>query len=769
MLDGYRVLEYAPRLRAKLEEVQATLPVGYELDTITYQAEQVEEAVYGVTINVLQTLAIVLAVVVLFLGIRTGLIVGSIIPAVMLVTLAVMGFTGLPLERMSLATMVIALGLLVDNGIVIAEDFKRRLEDGVDRDTALKDTGSELTIPLAASTATTIFVFLPLMLAQHEAGEYTRSISLVVLISLTASWFLAIMVTPILCHRFIPAPDPSPGLDNAGDGGKKKSGGLFDILERGYGGLLRLILRFRLVFLGLMVAVMAISVWGMTLVPAKFFPDSDRAQVLVTVELPSDVALSTTDRQMRNVYAALKDEDRFPYVNDFAGYAGYGGPRFVLSLAPLDPAPNKGFMVVNVDTVEDMPKAIAGLRDLFRNDFPTVQARVLGMFLGPSDPGVIQAQIKGPDAAYVTGKAEELEAIFASVPGTIDVWQDWENRVPKIAVDIDQARARRAGVTSDAIARTLSGYFSGRRVSQYREGDDIFPIVARARGEERADLDRVRSLGVFASDGSTVPLFQVANFRIVSDYAVIQREDMTRTVTVEARPLGVSPEDMVPKIQDQIDQFSDSLASGHSFEYDGIITDSAEGQAALAANVPLCLAVIVFLLVVQFNSFKRPIIILVTIPLIVAGAALGLNIMQADFGFMVILGLYSLAGIVINNAIVLIDRIDIEQRENPDDKMGAIVSASVRRLRPIIMTTVTTILGLLPLILARDPLFYGMSCVMAFGLAVGTVMTLGITPVLYSMMIRERQDDDVETRVAADLDAKSQTSTMGEGSHAAAT
>ena len=473
---------------------------------------------------------------------------------------------------------------------------------------------------------------------------------------------------------------------------------------------------------------------------------------------------------MRNIYAALKDEERFPYVDDFAGYAGYGGPRFVLSLAPLDPAPNKGFMVVNVDTVEDMPKAIAGLRDLFRNDFPTIQARVRGMFLGPSDPGVIQAQIKGPDAAYVTGKAEVLEAIFASVPGHDRRLAGLGEPASRKSQSISTRREPGApGSPSDAIARTLSGYFSGRRVSQYREGDDIFPIVARARGEERADLDRVRSLGVFASDGSTVPLFQVADFRIVSDYAVIQREDMTRTVTVEARPLGVSPEDMVPRIQGQIDQLSDSLAPGHSFEYDGIITDSAEGQAALAANVPLCLAVIVFLLVVQFNSFKRPIIILVTIPLIVAGAALGLNIMRADFGFMVILGLYSLAGIVINNAIVLIDRIDIEQRENPDDKSGAIVSASVRRLRPIIMTTVTTILGLLPLILARDPLFYGMSCVMAFGLAVGTVMTLGITPVLYSMMIRERQDEHVETIAAEDSGAKSQTSTVGEGSQAAAT
>lgn len=509
------------------------------------------------------------------------------------------------------------------------------------------------------------------------------------------------MVTPILCHQF------TKRLQKTSDGASQPAsgGGMFALLERGYGRVLRALLRFRLTFLAAMAGVLVVSIVTMTFVPGKFFPDSDCTQVLMTVELPSNVSLSTTDREMRDIYAALKDEERFPFLADFAGYAGYGGPRFVLSLAPLDPAPNKGFIVANVDGGENMPKAIADLRALIRNDFPGVRARVRVMFLGPSDPGVIQAQIKGPDADYITAKADELAAIFRSVPETIDVWQDWENRVPKVAIDIDQARARRPGVTSQDIATTLSGYFSGRFVSQYREGDDIFPIVARARGEERTDLDRVRALSVLASDGSTVPLVQVADLRIVSDLAVNKREDKTRTVTVEARPSSVPPEGMVPLVADRIEALEGSMEPGHAFQYDGIIEKSTEGQAALAANAPLCLGVVVVLLVAQFNSFRRPVIILLTIPLIVAGTALGLHIMRADFGFMVILGLYSLAGIVIKNAIVLIDRIDIEQADSPGDKTAAIVSASMRRLRPIIMTTVTTILGLLPLILARDPLF----------------------------------------------------------------
>ncbi len=732
MLDGNRVLEYAPRVRERLEQIQQTLPVGYQLDIVTYQAEQVKNAVFGVTNNVLQTLAIVLAVVILFLGVRTGLIVGSIVPAVMLITLAVMGFTGIPLERMSLATLVIALGLLVDNGIVIAEDFKRRLEEGAERETALAQTGRELALPLLSSTLTTVLVFLPLMLAEHEAGEYTRSISLVILISLLTSWVLAMTVTPTLCHWFIK-------VDQDGGARKKRGfalGDFFQVLERGYAWLLRGILRVRYLFLSVMLAALVGGGWGMSQIPNEFFPDSDRAQVLMTLDLPSDVSLRTTDDKLNALFPILSDEERFPYLESFAAYAGYGGPRFVLSLTPLDPASNKAFIVANLDAFENMPKALSELRAMFREKFPGLRARVTNMFLGPSDPGLFHVQVKGPDAEVIYNKASELEAVLRGVPGMIDVWQDWENRIPKVVVEVDQTQARRAGISSRDVAQSLSAYYSGRHVSEFREGDDIFPIVARAEDAERSRIEQLRSISVEGSAGGmSVPLEQVAELEFESDYAVIQREDLTRTVTVEGRPLGVSPEDLVAQIDPKIEALRDDLPPGHTIEYDGIVVDSAEGKAALAANVPLCLAIVFILLVSQFNSYRRPALIVLTIPLIVAGAALGLSIMQATFGFMVILGLLALAGIIINNAIVLIDRIDIQRAEGAKSDRDAIVDAAARRLRPIIMTTVTTILGLLPLILTEDPLFYGMASVMAFGLGIGTIMTLGVIPVLYSLLI----------------------------------
>ena len=738
MQDGYSVLDYAEQVRDMLAEIEAGLPVGYSLDIVTYQAEQVANAVFGVSRSVVQTLAIVLAVVVLFLGVRTGLIVGSIVPAVMLVSIAMMGFGGMALERMSLATLVIALGLLVDNGIVIAEDFKRRLESGTGRDEALRRTGRELAFPLLSSTLTTILVFLPLMLAQHVAGEYARSISLVILIALSTSWVLAMTVTPALCHAFIKAPQPGGG--GAGGAGapparRDFSQRVFEPLGRGYGAVLRRLLRRRRLFLALMGVLLVGAVVALAHAPQRFFPESDRTQVLVYIDMPAGVSANATDAVMNRVFEAIDRPGTLPHVANHVGYVGFGGPRFVLSLTPVDPAPHRAFMVFNVDGQENMDATIDELRMLFRQEFPELSARVTRMFLGPSDSSIIEVQARGPDADYLYGTAYEIEAILADVPGAIDVRHDWENRISRIVVDVDQNRARRAGISSGDIARSMESFFSGRQATEFREGDDIFPIVARAVADERGDLDRVRTLNVFAEEsGIAVPLMQVADIRLANDFSTIARENLIRTVTVEARNTLMTAQDMVPLIAERLDALRAQLPPGHSIELDGVVTDAGDGQAALAANIPLCIGLVLVLLVAQFNGFLRPAIIVAVVPLLIIGAALGIYVMNADFGFMPILGLYALAGIIINNAIVLIDRIDIERAEPGADPFEAVISAAMRRLRPIILTTLTTIGGLLPLIISQDPLFFGMASVIAGGLLVGAILTLGVVPVLYTLL-----------------------------------
>jgi len=727
MLPQYNILEYAPRIKAKLAEIEATLPIGYNINIATYQAEQVEKTVRGVSINVLQTLAIVLVVVVLFLGLRTGLIVGAIVPFVMLTTLSIMQFSDMKLERMSLATLIISLGLLVDNGIVIAEDFKRRLEEGIARYDAMLQGSSELAIPLLSSSITTILFFLPLMLAEHVAGEYTRSISLVILITLLTSWVLALCVTPLLCYFFIEAPKPSTLSTNKQSDDKQST----DKYYRYYESFLYWLLKNKVLFMSAMFALFIAAIFAMKFVPKQFFPDSDRTQIVINIDLPNGTSSKETNRQMQEIFTWLDNKERFDFIKNYSGYVGFSGPRFVLSLNPEDPAENKGFIVLNVYDNTDISTKILTLDAAIEHDFPNVSARVAKMFLGTSDSNTIKIQVKGPDKSIIYQKAQQIMAVLHDTPNTLDIRTDWENLIVKIDVDIDQHRAKRSGLTSTEIAQALETYFSGSQITEYREGDEIIPVVLRAEEAERHNLDRLRTLNIYSEKtGKAVPLFQVANLAPYNQFSMIQHENLFRTISIQARNTDMAAEDLKVVIDEKIQALAADLPTNHYIEYDGVIKESADAQKALAASMPIVLGLILILLVAQFNSFRKAAVITLTIPLSFIGAVLGLLIMMAPFGFMVSLGLYSLAGIIINNAIVLIDRIDIENKAGKT-AYQAVLDACLTRLRPIAMTTITTVMGLLPLIIGKDPLFYGMANVIAFGLGIGTILTLAVVPALY--------------------------------------
>ncbi|MGQ8366690.1 efflux RND transporter permease subunit [Glaciecola sp. 1036] len=735
--DETDVLTFSPMMEELIGELQQSIPAGFYLETITRQADVVENAVNGVSLSVIQTLSIVSAVVILFLGLRTGVIVGSIVPSVILITIAIMAFSGLALERMSLATLIIALGVLVDNGIVVAEDFKRRLEEGESREQAVVDAGKTLAIPLLTSSLTTILVFLPLMLAESASGEYTRSVSLVILISLMVSWFLSLSLTPFLCFHFVKLkPVEKQGKI------RQKINQFFEHLNPTYEKALRHVLTHRKLFMLSMLLLFLLGGFGMSKVPVKFFPDSDRAQVLIYLDLPAGSSMRETNALLDEILLKLNDKSEFPYIDKHVAYGGFGGPRFVLSLTPIDNEPHKAFFMLDVGKRQNAEPTIDSLRQMFADSFPQANAKVTKMFLGPSDSSKIDIQIKGPDAEFIYQKAHEIESVLRDLDGTYDIRNDWENRVTQIRINVNQQQARRAGVSSHDIAQSLQSYFSGLVVTEFREGDDILPIVIRAPEDERFSMDRLETVTVYSTGlERNIPLMQVATLEFETGFARIARENLFRTITVEAKNSLMNAEDMVPLLAAPLDNIRQSLPYGYSIEYDGVIEDSKDSQASLNKNLPLCMAIILVLLIGQFKSFRRTFIIITTIPLIIIGAAFGLLVLQGDFGFMVILGLYALAGIIVNNAIVLIDRIDIEMNEltdqsDPDAQFKALVSACVLRLRPIIMSTSTTILGLLPLIIGQDALFYAMSGAIAFGLAVGTLLTLGVVPVLYAMMFK---------------------------------
>jgi len=761
MEEGLSVLNYSAVARQQVERIAQTLPAGLSLDIVTYEATKVEAAVYGVTFNMLQTLAVVLGIVILFLGVRTGLIVGAIIPAVILATFAVMGAFEIALQRMSLATIIISLGLLVDNGIVIAEDFKRRVQELGDRDKALAQTSRELAFPLLVSSLTTIAVFLPLLIANSDSSEYTRSISLVVTISLGVSYVFAMTVTTTLCYRFLKVPEAG-GTDD-GDEEKGRIARAFDRLTDIYAGVLRKLLAFRWVYVAAMVALFAAAGLLQSFIPKEFFPSNNNPQVLVYIELASGATSSQTDAGVRDIVKLIDDKEAFPEVEAFAAYVGFGGPRFVLSLSPVDPAPNKGFIVINTKDLEGAEAIVPRLREVFAARVPDINARVTRMFLGPEDPKVIRLQITGPDADYINARAGEVMDMLAQQPGMIDIWSDWRSRTVEVDLKVDQQAARAAGVTSADIALSLQRQLDGQPVSTFRDGDESFPIVMRGAEDERTSVERLRTAAVYAADGSSVPLGQVAELTLNGEWGFIQREDLARTVTVEGRNLRMGPEDLAPILQPKIDAMNEKLAPGHNIKIAGILEESGKNNAALIATLPIVIGMTFFLLIAQFGDFRRPLVIFLSLPFATFGAFFGLLVMQSPFGFMAILSLFALFGVIINNSIVLVDRIDIERsailadgaaqaQSNAELDFEAVISACRRRFRPVVMTTLTTIAGLLPLIIAQDVLFYGFASSVAFGLLIGTfVVSLALTPVLYCLFFGIRKpDQDGETKARPD-------------------
>lgn len=726
---GVNSVEFGERLTLKLEELESELPIGYVLDYATFQPDLVVAAVDGAMSNVYQTLAIVMVVVMLFLGIRTGLIVGSFVPLSMLLGLIVMRFFDIELERVSILSAIVALGMLVDNAIVVAEDIRSRLERGQERREACVQAGQSLCVPLLTSSLTTILAFAPMLLMQGSTAEYVFSLPMVVLILLLGSWFLSMYVTPSMCFWFIKVKPP------ASDGGAKQDP--YDSrFYRSYRKTLVGFLRARVL---VMIGMLALLVGGgflSTFLVREFFGPSDRNQFLVYFDLPAGYRITATDEAVREFSTWLSDKETNPEITSSIFYVGTGGPRFFLSLSPVDPDPHVAFAVVNTETAQQVLDVIPRAQQYLLDNFPDVNARMKRMWLGANEPAYVEFNLKGPNADALYNKSQILVDALLETPAIDYVKNDWENRVLRVDVAVDQVRARRAGVTSEEVATSLSAFLDGATISDYREGDLAIPIILQAEDDERQAVGDLWNINVYSRERKmNVPLTQIASIKGTWQYSRIAHDNQERQVMIEARHQYLKAPELVALMQPVIDDLN--LPPGHWVEIGGEIKEGKEANDKLFANLPLCGLLIVLLLVWQFNSFRRPGIIILTIPMAFVGAMVGLLIMQAPFDFFAILGLLSLAGVIINNGIVLIDRIDGLRAEGTE-AFQAVVEATVSRCRPIVMSAVTTILGVLPLIVFHDPLFYSMACIIAFGLALGTVLSLLVVPVIYSLFFNVR-------------------------------
>ena len=725
-VEGTNNVEFGDRLSALVDDIQQDLPIGYVLEFSTFQPELIAAAVDSAVSNVYQTLGIVLAVVMIFLGLRTGLIVGFFVPLTMLLGIIVMNFFGVELQRMSIAATIISLGMLVDNGIVVAEDIRVRLERGVDRMTAAIEAGRTLAIPLLTSSLTTIFAFLPMLLVEGSTGEFVRSLAQVVAILLLASWFLSMTVTPAMCAWFmrLPANETAAPAEPSYD----------SIVYRLYRTILNLLLKWRLAVIALMVGLLVGAVQLLGTVKTEFFPLGDRNQFLVYLDFEAGTDVRRTQAELRKLTAWLADKEINPEITSHAAYVGYGGPRFFLALSPVDPDPQRGFALINTRSVNDVAPLIDRVNAFLDANLPGARADAKRMWFGSTEPGVVQIRLIGPDGEVLADRAERLISAFHGIPGTVGIKQDWENKILKLVVEVDQTRARRAGVTSSDVAGSLNTVFSGTSISDYREGDKTIPIVLRGDDTMRNSLSGLQRVQVYSqAEDKFLALDQVATVRAEWRFSRIERRNQQRTLTVEARNPGIPAPKLLERVRPALDALD--LPAGYRFEIGGEIEDQEDANEKLFGLLPFALSGITILLIGQFNSFRKGGIILATIPLIMIGGTLGLIIMSAPYGFMVLLGFFSLAGILINNGIVLVDRIEIEQKAGREP-LDAVVTACLARLRPILMTTLTTVLGLIPLILFGGALFYGMASVIAFGLIVSTLLTLGFVPALYTLLFR---------------------------------
>ena len=726
MVPRYNIEDFGVEITNKVNELEQTLPLGLELDYATYQPTLVTKSVNSAVSNLYQTVAVVLVVVIAFLGLRTGLIVSAIVPLTILMSFIIMNVWGIDLQRMSIAAIIIALGLLVDNGIVIAEDMQTRMDNGEDKKKAAMSAAKSLGVPLLTSSLTTIFMFMPLMMASDVSGEYLRSLSQVIIVTLLSSWFLAMFATPTLCYWFLKNKEAD----------KKKEAESYDgAVYKIYRSILEKLLGLRIVFVVLMVALLVGSVMGLSVIPKQMMPYSDRNQFLVYLDFPAGTHISETESVTRRLTDWMSDQKQNPKIESSIAYIGYGGPRFFLALSPPDAADNVSFLVVNTQTPKDVVDVMTDVDHYILENLPEVSGRSKRMSLGAGEIGLVEYRIIGPDVTTLYRLGRTIEDKMKTVEGSVGVTNDWGEPIIRMRVNIDQDRARRAGVTSQGIAQALNAYFDGQAVSDYREGDKTIPIVVRG-DETRDDWSELRVMPVPSDTGEAVPLIQVADFEGYIAPGKFKRLDQERTYTVSGKHRTKQADAFHNEVWPFIEGIE--LPEGYRIEIGGEVESSASGNAALAENLPFALIGIIVLLVLQFNSFRRPAVIMLTIPLVVIGAVLGLFVSGAFFSFTAMLGIFSLFGIIVNNGIVLIDRIDIE-RDSGKNIRDSIIEACLARMRPILMTTLTTILGLIPMALFGGAMWFPMAVVIMGGLAVGSVLTLGFVPVLYSLFFREEK------------------------------
>ena len=757
MREGGNIIQLGANVRAAVTRLEERYPVGVAFDILAFQPEVVDRAVSSFVKSILQAVGIVLACMLLFLGLRTGLVVATLVPMSMLATLMLMRYLGIGLDKMSLAALIIALGLLVDNAIVMSESILVRMQAGEDAREAAVASVKELRVPLLVSSLTTIAAFLPIVLAESAVGEYTAPLAQVIALTLLSSWLLATTMIPLLCMIFLKVKRTARAGGSGARGGhadvatgadveKIAQGGEFDtpFYRRYRGVLLNLVRRPVVTVLGAF-GLLAATLGLFRFVEQSFFPDTNEVLFTGDFEFPYGTSFAYTEAAVLDIERFMSDElaarDGREGIRNWAFFVGAGAPSFSLGYSSAQARSGYAALVANASAFDELAGVIARLREYVEANHPDIDVTLQRLATGPRGGTPVEVRLYGDDIDILFDLADGVKARLASLPGTRNITDNWGEQTKKLIVATDEARAQRAGVTNQDIAVSLRTALSGYRVTEYREGDKAIPVVLRSEAGGRDDIGKLESINVYSQSGQNVPLRQVAVVALTFEPSKILRRDRSKALSVlsDLDPgSDATAFDIAAAIEPWLAEQQEGWPVGYSYEIGGESESSASANASIGEKLPLAGLVILLLLVGQFNSLRKPLIIVLTIPLGLIGVIIGLLVTGEPFGFMTLLGVIALAGIVINNAIVLIDRIRIEIDENELEPPAAVLEAAQRRLRPILLTTATTAGGLLPLWFGGDPLFVPMAVAMLFGLVFATLLTLGFVPALYCVLFRVR-------------------------------
>lgn len=733
--ENKNIVTLGEQINLVVADWQGRLPVGLELTRVSSLDDYIDVKVSDFMVNLLQSISIVLLVMLVFLGIRTGFVIASLIPIATIMTLMVMGLINVGLNQVTLAALIMALGMLVDNAIVVAETIMVKLEKGVAKKQAATEAFSELWMPLLISTLTTSAAFLAFYLSPTTMGDIVGPIFVVISIALISSWIIALSVITLFCYMFL----------KGNDGGEKNPSLVDRIIasmKAYYKNLILLALSNKYKVIGFIFLAFIASLYGFTKIAFVFFPDSDRNMITIDINLPEGTRIESTQDVVAHIENYLSDSlkvnaNRTKGVTSWSSYIGEGPESYDLGYNPDEANSNYAHILVNTTSFNENNEIVAKLDGYAFSNFPNADVKV-GL-LGSGGGGTpIEIKVSGADPDELSNIAEAVKLRLSSIPATKNVKDDWGPKSKKFLIQIDQNRAQSAGITNSDIATSLQTVLDGFQTGEYRENDKSIPILMRSGDSQQQTLASLETLNIYAQNsGKSIPLLQVATIVPDWQYAKIKRLDLKRTIVISSELReGGNASQVTAEIRPWMEEQVANWPERYTYKFGGDAESTAENMGSVIGFLPISGFIIVLLLIIQFNSFRKMSMVVLTIPLAIIGVVIGLLVFQEPFGFMPFLGVISLAGIVINNAIVLIDRMEIERNELKRSEQDSVIAACLQRFRPILLATFTTVLGLIPLYVSGGEMWEGMAVSIMIGLLFGTIITLLFIPALYSVLFK---------------------------------